>query len=85
MNQNWMIGRTAKDKVTGFSGIVTGVVHYLTGCHQALVVPKVKEAHEMPTGQWIDVQRLECNREEPALEIDNGDATGPDAAPTRRN
>lgn len=85
MNSNWMIGRTAKDKVTGFAGIVTGVVYYITGCHQALVVPKVKEIHEMPNGQWIDVQRLDCNREEPVIEIDNTDANGPDAAPTRRN
>lgn len=70
MNSNWMIGRTAKDKVSGFTGVVTGVVYYITGCNQALVFPKVKEPHEMPTGQWIDVQRLECNREEQVIEVE---------------
>jgi hypothetical protein len=35
------LGSKAKDKITGFNGFVTGFVTYLSGCNQALVVPKV--------------------------------------------
>jgi hypothetical protein len=35
------LGSNVKDRITGFSGIVTGFVTYLSGCNQALVIPNV--------------------------------------------
>lgn len=80
---NLQLGVTAIDKITGFRGIVTGLVSYLTGCNQALLTPKAKEPNEFPSGQWLDVQRLEV-QDEPVIVIDNGDNNGPDLAPPIR-
>jgi len=52
------LGRKVKDNVTGFSGIITGRVEYLTGCRQYLVMPKALRNNKMPTGEWIDEDRL---------------------------
>lgn len=35
-------GQTVKEKITGFQGVITGVVSYITGCNQYLVVAKAK-------------------------------------------
>ena len=42
-NQIKNLGRTATDKITGFSGIATGFVVYITGCNQYLINPKAKK------------------------------------------
>lgn len=58
------LGWKAKDKVTGFTGIITHVGIDISGCLQAIVKPAVikdkdtglqKEAD----GVWYDVARLE--------------------------
>lgn len=54
-----MLGKTVKDKVTGFYGIVTGKAEYLTGCAQYLLAPKVAENGSFIDGQWFDEGRLE--------------------------
>jgi len=53
------LGKVAKDKVTGFKGIVTGITTYLTGCDQYCLVPKAEDKSKYPTVQWLDVDRLE--------------------------
>ena len=78
------LGVTVTDKITGFKGLVTGLVSYITGCDQALVTPKGEKPHEYPTGQWIDVQRLDFNPEEQPLTLDNSQSNGPDIAPPVR-
>lgn len=78
-----MLGNTVKDRVTGFSGVVTGVVHYLTGCSQALVQPPVKDG-ELKESHWFDVQRLETDVATPAIVLENGDTPGFDRAPPKR-
>lgn len=52
------LGCTVKDKITGFEGVVTGIVDYLSGCNQALVVPKVDKDGKLRDAHWFDVQRL---------------------------
>ena len=84
MDYNWMIGKPATDKVTAFAGTVTGVVYYLTGCTQALVTPTAEKSHEYPNANWIDVQRLNVDRESATLVLDNSDTNGPDIAPPIR-
>ena len=59
------LGCTAKDKITGFKGVVTGKASYLTGCNQYLITPKLEDKIDgsmnqaYPTGTWIDEGRLE--------------------------
>lgn len=53
------LGKLAKDKVTGFQGIVTGRAQYLTGCTQYVVVPPVAVGGGFQHGEWFDEGRLE--------------------------
>lgn len=57
---NVELGDKVVDQITEFNGVVTGIVYYITGCHQALVAPKstdnvFKESH------WFDLDRLYVN------------------------
>lgn len=51
------LGNLVRDAVTGFEGIATAEVNYLSGCKQFCVVPKSTDG-KMPEGQYIDYQRL---------------------------
>lgn len=53
------LGVEAKDKVTGFSGIVTARATYLTGCDQYVLSPVVGEDGKVPEAHWFDENRLE--------------------------
>ena len=57
-NVNEILGSEVKDRVTGFAGIVTGYVTYLTGCNQCLVAPPVDKDGKMQESHWIDESRL---------------------------
>ena len=76
-------GHQASDRITGFSGTVTGVVIYLSGCHQALIVPKVGRDGKCSESQWFDVQRLAVKSRRP-VNLDNGETPGHDAEPPKR-
>ena len=50
------LGQEAKDKVTGFIGIITARYQYITGCDQYCLVPKevkgeLKDAHSFDEGR----------------------------------
>lgn len=49
-------GKTVRDEISGFEGVVVGHVAYLTGCHQLLVQPKCKGG-EFVESRWFDVDR----------------------------
>lgn len=49
---------TCGTKITGFNGIATGYVVYITGCNQVLVAPPAKDG-EHREGHWVDVARLD--------------------------
>jgi hypothetical protein len=51
-------GNMAKDKVTGFEGIVTGQCIYMYGCNQFLLTPLVKEDNTKQEGYWVDEGRV---------------------------
>lgn len=77
------LGKTYKDKITGFQGACTGFVQYITGCNQALLVPKVDDNGAARDGCWFDEQRLETVDAE-RIVLDNGSTPGCDiAAPIR--
>lgn len=79
---NKMLGHKVKDKITGFTGRVTGFVEYLTGCNQALVIAESKDGKPGETA-WIDEQRLEKLNDAPIV-LDNRKTPGFDAAPPVR-
>lgn len=81
MNLN--IGDKVRDKVSGFSGIVTGIVDYISGCKQALVGPKIDKDGKPIDSQWFDVQRLEVLKTN-FLKLENAATPGPDREPPKR-
>lgn len=84
MMSGTMLGETVQDIVTGFQGVVTGYVQYLTGCNQALVQPRVSEDGAMRESQWIDVQRLTRRSDHPRVVLDNASTSGADREPPKR-
>ncbi len=52
------LGYTYEDKITGFRGVCTGYVEYISGCNQLLLTPKVGDDGKMVGGSWVDEQRL---------------------------
>ena len=54
-----MLGKKAKDKITGFEGIITAKVEYLNGCVQYCIKPKAMIDGKMPAGEYIDEGQIE--------------------------
>ena len=77
------LGRKVKDKITGFSGIVTGLCQYISGCNQALVAPTVGKDGVAKDSSWFDEQRLEYVGTT-TLKLDNGKSPGFDRAAPKR-
>lgn len=79
-----LLGVEVKDIVTGFQGICTGYVQYLTGCNQYLIVPSVSLSGKIEDGAWVDEQRLEKVAKGRVIVLDNSQAQGCDKAPSRK-
>lgn len=78
------MGDYVTDKITGFSGIVTGMASYISGCTQCLIAPKVNEKNELPDTQWFDIERLEKIGGGITLEEGKGGPSGREKAPVGR-
>jgi hypothetical protein len=78
------LGYTVTDRITGFRGVVTGVVHYLTGCHQALVAPPLGGDGALRDSSWFDLQRLDVDQAVAPVVLDNGATPGADRAAPKR-
>jgi hypothetical protein len=72
------LGKKYKDKITGFKGVCTGKCQYISGCDQALLVPKVAKDGTKREAQWFDVQRLDAWGSAVAITLDNTETPGPD-------
>lgn len=57
------LGWKAKDRITGFAGVVTTVSFDLYGCVQCVLTPPVNEKGETPDGRWFDSNRLVLDRD----------------------
>lgn len=77
------LGMKYKDKITGFEGVATGYVRYLTGCNQVLLAPAVDSTGALRDSQWFDEQRLDVIAGEPAT-LNNGDSPGFDRQAPKR-
>lgn len=49
----------AKDKISGFKGIITAKCFHLYGCAQYALNPEVNEKGETGTIHWFDEGRIE--------------------------
>lgn len=59
MDFRFKLGRIAKDKVTGFTGVIMGRSEYFTGCnHYALVSEKLTSEGKPMDWEWFDETRL---------------------------
>lgn len=72
-----ILGRTAKDRITGFVGIATGLSTYISGCTQVLLVPPMGPDGKLPDSHWFDLQRVEVGPN-PQVVLDNGATPGCD-------
>ena len=77
------LGQKVRDKITGFTGLVTGKVEYITGCNQVLVCPPVKDDGTLVDSNWFDEQRIDVVEARP-LRMDNSKANGPDKPAPKR-
>ena len=78
------LGYTYYDKITGFTGVCTGKVEYLSGCNQALLAPRAAADGALRQSEWFDEQRLVCDEAIRPIVLDNGTTPGCDIAAPRR-
>lgn len=78
-----MLGTRVRDRITGFSGVVTGFVQYISGCNQALVSPGVDKDGKLMETNWFDIQRLE-RTDDSLIVLENGLTPGCDAPAPKR-
>lgn len=77
------LGAKYTDRITGFVGVCTGYVTYLTGCNQALLVPPAKDG-ALVDAQWFDEQRLDHDATAETIVLNNGNTPGFDKAAPKR-
>lgn len=56
--KNIILGQKAKDKITGFKGILIGKITYLTGCDQYGIAPAVGTDGKVGDTAWFDEGRI---------------------------
>lgn len=77
---NPLFGLQGQDKITGFAGVITGHIEYISGCNQLLLVPPVDKEGKKREGEWFDEQRIEVIGNS-RIKLDNSRTPGPDQAP----
>lgn len=63
------MGRTGRDIITGFTGIITGVASYITGCDQYSLAGKANDDN-VGTTMWVDVNRVEIDNNAICIKLD---------------
>lgn len=67
-----LLGRRARDRVTGLEGVVTSISFDLYGCVQGLLTFQGKD--RPGDCMWMDVPRLEITSHHRVMELPNFDA-----------
>ena len=70
------LGKKAVDKVTGFTGIITSVVHYLNGCTQYAVTPKDREDGKYPDAVYLDEAQVIIFHND-SIDVESSNTGGP--------
>lgn len=66
-----LLGLQAKDRVTGFSGVVTSIGFDLYGCIQAVINPGIGADGKLGEQLWFDVNRLDVTDHRPVMNPPN--------------
>lgn len=66
-----LMGKKAKDKITGFKGVVDSVCFDLYGCIQVSLRPPLDKDGKVPDGRWFDVTRITVTSKTPVIELPN--------------
>lgn len=53
------LGKEAKDKITGFRGIITGYCQHVTGCDTIGIVAQELKDGKTIDAHWFDINRVE--------------------------
>lgn len=53
------LGQKAKDKVTGYTGVINAVARYINGCNKYSVQAPVDKDMKMPDSFWFDELSIE--------------------------
>lgn len=73
-------GDRVRDRLSGFTGIVTGKHTFISGCAKVTIAPDELRDGKMQESQWVDVQFVEIVKAR-AFEVDNGRTPGGSDAP----
>ena len=79
------LGETARDEITGFTGVIIGETKWLHGCTRFCLQPRElnKETGKPLGALWFD--ELQVERVPKTKEKTTGDTGGPQPAPARRS
>ena len=67
-----LVGFKAKDKVTGFTGVISTVSFDLYGCIQYVITPNAVDG-KLDNGHYFDVTRVDIMSNEPVMTQPNFD------------
>lgn len=59
MKGDVQLGDEARDKITGFRGIVVSISKWLTGCDRYALQPPIDKDGKVPDIWWVDEPMLE--------------------------
>lgn len=79
-----LLGYKLQDKITGFTGVATGYVTYITGCSQFLLAPPMDKDGKLPDSMWFDEQRMLLCPDQTQIVLDNSATPGPDREAPKR-
>ena len=76
------LGKTYRDKITGYEGVATAICKYLSGCVQVTLEGEYnKDKNEFPSW-WIDESRLiPVRKKEVKIKVKRKEPAGPQNAP----
>lgn len=77
------LGRKVRDIISGFEGITTGYVNYISGCNQVLVSPTVDKDGKRRESEWFDEQRM-VMIDETIIKLNNTGGNGFDREAPKR-
>ena len=79
--KNLKLGCVAKDKISGFSGVVVAVTEWLNGCQRITIQPQEMKDGKPIDGHTFDAEQVDVV--EPVEEPVRSPHGGPSISPTR--
>jgi hypothetical protein len=79
-----MLGLKARDRVTGFSGVISSVSFDLYGCVLIILTPGVGADGKRGDPEWFDLKRLEVTEPTPVMPQPVFAVAGTEKGPSER-